>query len=464
MERIRTGAAGLDTVLCGGLIADSMTLLVGPPGAGKTILAESFLFHNATEQRPGLYLSTVSEPFDKILRYGQSLGFFDAAKIGGAVIYDDLGDALIKDGLDAVSERIGDLLKEHRPGVVVIDSFKAIKAFAADEADFRRFLHVLAGRFTALSVTSIWVGEYGAEDISDSPEFAVVDTVIMLATKHAGERSTRYVSVAKLRGSSFLSGDHVYRVTGDGLRVFPRLADSVAHGIYETEDGRISTGVPALDDCLEDGYWPGSTTLVAGPSGIGKTYMGLQFLFAGGQAKEPAVLLTLQENRSQLDRMMRPFGWSIDDPAVHILDRSPVDAYADELIYELLDHVEKHGARRVVLDSYTDLERISPDGTRLAEFTYSLVQRCARRGVSLMFTYETLELFQTNRIGGSRISNICDNVVMLQYLPDGTEMRRAISVLKSRGTASANAIREFTISPNGIELGGPIPANRLYRP
>lgn len=463
MERVSTGSTGLDTVLCGGLIADSITLLAGPPGSGKTVLAERCLFENATEDRPGLYLSTVSEPFDKILRYGQSLSFFDVSKVGSAAIYEDLGEVLVKEGLEGVSERVNALLKNHRPSVVVIDSFKALKAFAADEAAFRRFLHDLAGRLTALAVTTIWVGEYDAEAASASPEFAVADAVIMLEAKRTAERATRYLTVAKLRGSSFLSGDHVYRITRDGLRVFPRLADPVELTGYTPPAQRISTGVPALDGSLEDGYWAGSTTLIVGPSGIGKTLMGLQFLFAGSQVKQPGILLTLQENRSQIARVVNQFGWSIDSSDVHILDRSPVDMNLDELVYELLDRVEEVDARRIVLDSYTDLVRVSPDPTRLAEFTYSLVQRCARRGISLMFTYETLELFGISRISEYGISNICDNVVLLQHLPDGTDMKRAISILKSRATAPATGIREFTISRRGIELGKPVAANKLYR-
>lgn len=463
MERISTGGRGLDTVLCGGLVADSITLVGGPPGSGKTILAERCLFENAAEDCRGLYLSTVSEPVDKILRYGQGLSFFDIGKIGSTVLYDDLGAILVADGLEAVGERVSALLKEHRPGLVVIDSFKALKAFAADEADFRRFLHDLAGRLTALAVTSIWVGEYDEGDSSGSPELAVADAVIMLGSKRVAERSTRYLTVAKLRGSSFLSGDHVYRVSGDGLHVFPRLADPVEHGPYRASGERVASGVPALDACLEDGYWPGSTTLVVGPTGIGKTLMGLQFLFAGGLRDEPGVLLTLQENRTQLARVMERFGWSIDRPGVRVLDRSPVDVYLDELVYELLDCIEETGARRAVVDSYTDLERVSADPTRLGELTYSLVQRCARNGVSLMFTFETPELFGITRISEHGISNISDNIILLQHLADGTDLKRALSVLKSRATAPTGGIREFSITPNGIELGEPVRADHLYR-
>ena len=131
MERLSTGNVRLDEVLGGGLVSDAITLVVGAPGTGKTILAEQCLFANATAERPGLYLSTVSEPFGKLLRYGQSLEFFDTAQIGRSVFYDDLGDAVHGDGLAGVLERTDGLLKEHRPGIVVIDSFKALRSFAA---------------------------------------------------------------------------------------------------------------------------------------------------------------------------------------------------------------------------------------------------------------------------------------------------------------------------------------------
>ena len=221
MDRLSTGNGRLDEVLGGGLILDAITLVVGAPGTGKTILAEQCLFANATRERPGLYLSTVSEPFDKLLRYGQALEFFDTAQLNRSVFYDDLGDAVHQNGLPAVVDRLDALLKEHRPGIVVIDSFKALRTFAADEAEFRRFLHDLAGRLSALAVSSLWVGEYGPDEATDAPEFAVADGVIALETKRSAERSIRYVSVRKLRGSNFLSGDHVYRITAGGLVVFP---------------------------------------------------------------------------------------------------------------------------------------------------------------------------------------------------------------------------------------------------
>jgi circadian clock protein KaiC len=457
MERLSTGNARLDEVLGGGLVLDAITLVVGAPGTGKTILAEQCLFANATPERPGLYLSTVSEPFDKLLRYGQALEFFDTAQLNRSVFYDDLGDAVHQGGLAAVLERLDALIKEHQPGIVVIDSFKALRTFAADEAEFRRFLHDLAGRLTVLAVSSLWVGEYGPEEATDAPEFAVADGVIALETRRSAERSIRYLSVRKLRGSNFLSGDHVYRITAGGLVVFPRLADMRDNAAaYPAVSDRVSTGIAALDEALEEGYWSGSTTLIAGPSGAGKSLMGLHFVFAGAAHEEPGILVTLQENRTQLARVIGRFGWSIDNPNVTIMDQSPVDLYVDELVYELLDRIHEVGARRLVVDSLNDLIVAAPDPMRLREFLYSLVQRCARLGVSLMFTYETMELFRITRLSELGMAHIADNVVLLQHVQDGPQMKRALSVLKSRGSVNSAVISEFNISTDGITLRKPL--------
>jgi circadian clock protein KaiC len=461
MERISTGNARLDLVLGGGLVGDAITLVVGAPGTGKTILAEQCLFAVASSERPGLYLATVSEPYDKLLRYGQSFEFFDAASVGRWVFYEDLGDVLHQQGLDGVLDRVDSLVKAHCPGIVVIDSFKALRAFAADEAEFRRFLHDLAGRFTVLSVTSLWVGEYELGDAMELPEFAVADGVIALETKRTSERSIRYLSVRKLRGSDFLSGDHAYRLTPGGLTVFPRFAESFDGAEQPKSPERHSSGIEALDDALEDGYWRGSATLIVGPTGAGKTLMGLHFLYAGASRNEPGILLTLQENRTQLARIIERFGWSINDPIVTVMHVSPVDVYLDELVYELLDRIDAVGARRVVIDSLDDLNAAAPDRTRLGELVYSVVQRCAHHGVSVMFTHETFELFRITRLTEFSMSHIADNVILLQHIRDGSGMKRVLSVLKTRGSTNSTTVREFEIARDGITLGEPVDLHAL---
>jgi circadian clock protein KaiC len=456
-DRVLSGSHRLDAVLGGGLQRNGITLLIGQPGAGKTILAQQYLFHNATIQRPAMYLSTVSEPLEKILRFGQSLEFFDSSVIGERVIYEDLGQFLNEGGLPAVLDRITGLLKQRRPGLMVIDSFKALRVYADDDEAFRRFLHDLAGRLSALSLTSFWVGEYDRSDASDAPEFAVADAIVSLSTDRSAEREMRVLQVLKLRGSSFLTGKHAYRLSPRGLDVFPRLADPIDHGDYTEASERMSSGVPPLDAMLSDGYWRGASTLLAGPSGVGKTLLGLHFVFAGAQQGETGVIATFQENPVQLERILQGFGWSLKDRSIELMYRPPVDLYVDEWVHELLDTLHRTKAKRVTIDSLGDLRAACGDELRLREYIYSLLQRCARARISVMMTQEVPELFGVTRLSEYGISHLSDNVVLLQFLRGDSEIKRAITVLKTRGSAHDQHTRQFDITTDGITLGGQFP-------
>ncbi|HCG02192.1 MAG TPA: hypothetical protein DEV93_16820 [Chloroflexi bacterium] len=450
--RLSAGSPRIDEVLGGGLPANAINLVIGAPGSGKTILSQQYVFHNATPDRPALYLSTVSEPFDKIIRYGQAMTFFDAKAVGTRVLYEDLGGSLRDGGLDGVLAAIDRLTKEHRPAIVVIDSFKALSAFAPSEAEFRRFLHDLAGRLTAIAASSFWVGEYSKESAVDAAEFAVADSIIALTTKRTQEREMRVLQVLKLRGSSFLSGEHAYRISPAGINVFPRLADVIDISNYELGTERHSTGVAALDDLLGDGYWPGSATLVAGPSGIGKTLMGLHFIFNGAKAGQPGLIASLQENRVQLERVVRGFGWTLNTPGVSLLAKSPVDMYIDEWVYDLLAEVERNGCRRIFIDSLVDLALAADDDRRFREWMFSLTQRCSRAGISLMMTMELTELFAVTRISENGMSHLSDNVVVLQYVKDEDRLHRALTVLKTRASNHQPTVRRYEITPDGITL------------
>jgi circadian clock protein KaiC len=456
-ERLRSGDDGLDAILGGGLPVNGINLITGLPGSGKTLLCQQLSFAGATAERPAIYVSTVSEPFEKVIRYAQTLSFFDGEAIGRSVLYEDLGAAVTADGgLAAVIERIRMLLEEHRPRILTIDSFKALAAFAADAREFRRFLHDLAALLSAFPATCFWVGEYGEDDARTAPEFAVADGIVSLGSERVNERTLRLITVAKLRGSAFLSGRHAYRLSEDGITVFPRLADPGTQAEYTLANERISTGIAALDRMLADGYTPGSSTLVAGPSGIGKTLMGLHFIFNGAETGQPGAVATLQENPSQLQKLALGFGWSLDDERVTVMYRSPNDVYIDEWVYELLGLVDRTGAKRVLIDGLSDLQYTTPDRVRFREFIYSLTQRLSRQGVSPIMTTEVPDLFHVGRIGESGISHLSDNVILLQYLRAGTVLRRTATVIKSRASAHDQSIREFEITPDGIVLGEPI--------
>jgi circadian clock protein KaiC len=183
--------------------------------------------------------------------------------------------------------------------------------------------------------------------------------------------------------------------------------------------------------------------------------MGLHFVFNGVREGEPGVLATLQEHPTQLARIVMEFGWSLDEEGVELMYRSPVDIYIDEWVYDLLAAVERTGARRVLIDSLTDLQFASPDEIRFREYMYSLVQRFSRQGVSLFMTSELPDLFRVTRLSEFGVSHLSDNVVLLQYVRDESAVRRALTVLKTRASRHEPAIREFRITPEGIVLGEP---------
>ncbi len=454
-ERISSGTERFDAVLGGGLPRDGINLVIGLPGSGKTILAQQCVFENALPARPAVYLSTVSEPLEKILRYGQTLSFFDPKAVGSSVFYDDLGAVLSEQGLPGVRERVREIIRERRPGIIVIDSFKALHPYAESSVEFRRFLHELAGMLSAYPVTSLWVGEYGEEEIVSAPEFAVADTIIALGSVQTAERASRALRVLKLRGGGFLSGQHAYRLSADGIAVFPRLADPDDATGYDLGRTRMSSGIEALDDMLEDGYWPGASTLVAGPTGVGKTLMGLHFVFNGVRAGERGVIASMQENPTQLERIARAFGWSVTEDDVTLMHRSPVDLYVDEWVYELLETVEATGATRVLVDSLGDLQHASPDLTRFREYAYSLLHRCSRQAVSLMMTYEIPQLFELTQLTEHGASHLADNVVLLQYRNTAAAVTRTLTVLKTRASGHDPRVQEYEITPGGITLAKP---------
>jgi len=454
-DRLLSGHEPLDAVLDGGLPGNAITLIVGRPGSGKTILAQQYVFRNGRPDRPAVYFSTVSEPLEKIVRFGQSLEFFNPAAIGTSVFYEDLGAIVNRDGLPGVVEQIGRAIRERRPGVIVIDSFKALQAYADGYGEFRKFLHELVGRLGAFPVASLWVGEYEETEIPAMAEFAVADAIFALTAEQIGQREARFLQVKKLRGSGFRSGQHAYRLTASGLRLFPRLADLPINEEYPLGRIRVSSGIPALDDMLAEGYWPGASTLIAGPSGSGKTLMGLHFVVNGARQGQPGVIASLQENPTQLERILQGFGWSLTEPNVKVMYRSPVDIYIDEWAHDLLETVADTGAQRVLIDSLADLRMSAGDEIRFREFIYSLVQRFSRQGVSVLMTFEIPQLYSPDRMSDTAVSHLSDNVVILSYVREHDITARSIAVIKTRATTHDPAVRRFTIGSAGIVLDEP---------
>ena len=451
-DRIATGCVGLDEILNGGIPANTITVLMGAPGTGKTILAEEIAFCNATEKQPALYLTTLSEPLEKFIFHGQNYDFFDPAKVGKSVIYEDLGLAVRKAGVEQLDEIVTDLIIKYKPAFLFIDSFKALNELIQSTVERRNVIYDLATVLTAYKCTTFLIGEYAEETTTDLPEFAIADIVLSLKKYSTNVREQRFLCVEKLRGSSSIPGMHAFAISQKGIEIYPRLLSPQVAPTYQPKVERVNSGIDGLDDMIDQGFWRGSTTLVAGPSGSGKTIMAMQFIKEGASRGEQGLYVGFQENPSQMARIMLNLGWNatelLENGNFEVMYRSPVEMQLDSVAAEVFQRVRAGKVSRVVIDALGDLERRSMDRQRFADFIYALTQWFAAENITCMMTSELRELFDVHHISDQEISNMSDNLVLLGFTP-GTEMKRTIRIIKTRGSRHDNRQHELEINEKG---------------
>jgi circadian clock protein KaiC len=460
LNRLTTGNPELDDILGGGIPQNSINIVMGEPGSGKTILAEELIFANAAtgagdEQRPILYLTTLSEPLDKVIKYLQQFQFFDVAMMGGAIVYESIGAELAEKGIAALLPKITDVIKTMSPKIIVIDSFKAIHDLTTSPQEMRLMLHAVAGLLTAYDTTVILVGEYRHEDIDRYPEFAVADGIVELARNALGTRDERYLRVVKLRGSSYHQGSHAFAITAAGLQVYPRLVSPVAAASYDTVFSRVPWGVPGLDPMLDGGSWAGSATLLAGPTGSGKTTAGIQFIIEGLRRGERCLLVNFQENPTQLARQIEGISGTLDDDArgrLDLLYYSSVELPIDSIVVSIFQMLTRKVIRRVVIDALGDLAIAATDSTRMHNYLYAMVQHFAVMGVTSVLTLETDPPIMASDETQGRMSHMADNIIFLGIEVKERIVGRTLRVAKARGIAHDLQSRELRIDSRGLRV------------
>lgn len=451
LPRLSTGNPELDMIMGGGFPANSINILMGEPGSGKTILAERLMFANAEDGgRPILFFATLSEPADKVVRYLQQFSFFDESKLGTVVQYSSIGMELAEGGVGVLVDLMKQAITEHQPKIIVIDSFKAIHDLSTSIPEMRKMLYEVAGLLTAYDVTAFFVGEYSSDQISTYPEFAVADSMVELARDKLGTRDERFLRVLKLRGSAYLEGLHGFRITGDGLEVFPRLVSPVEPPDYDLLKERVTTGVAGLDALLDGGLHRGRSTFVLGQTGAGKTTVAMQFVMEGVRLGEPCMYVSFEENPTQLDAQLRTLGMNADNArsnGLHFLYVSPVELQIDSIVATINRTVQRTGIRRLVVDAVGDLLMSTADPQRLHSYLYALAQHFAVKGVSSMFTYETMgmDLFTE-----TRTSALADNIILLSIHLENRKAQRTLRIVKARGIAHDLDEHELSISSTGV--------------
>lgn len=449
--RISTGDQQADEILGGGFPANSINIIMGQPGTGKTIFAERLLFHNASGDRPLLYVTTLSEPMSKVVSYAQRLDFFDVNKIGNQIIYDDLGPDLSRDGVGALLPFMMDAIKRMSPALIVIDSFKAVHDLAPSTQEMRSVIANLAGVLSASEVTTFLIGEYTQSDSESHPEFAIADSIVQLERFALGARDERYFRVLKLRGSAYREGQHAFQITGDGLRIFPRLV-TPDFSDYKPNLSRVETGVDGLDEITGGGFWSGSTSILVGSTGTGKTTIALQFALAAARKGDACLFVNFQENPAQVRRLTAALGSKPDSPELKHFQHlyiSPVELQIDSVIVTIFELIRTRKIRRVVIDAVGDLANAASDPQRLHDYMYSLVQHFVVNDITCIMNFESPIGMTGRSETEQRFSYMADNVL---FLSPADESTRTIRVIKTRNSTHDRNLHAVRIDGAGVTV------------
>ena len=358
IRRLKTGVPGLDNLLGGGLPEFSFNLIAGTPGSGKTTLAHQIMFSLATPDNRALFFTVLGEPALKMLRYQQQFSFFDIDKVNQAVRFVNLSADMLEGDFDRVLARIAEEVKDYAPSLVFVDSFRSVVQSAKHEdrgaSELQGFVQQLGVQMTNWQATTFLIGEYLTAEEESSPVFTVADGILWLSQNLYRNSMVRKIQVVKMRGQAQVSGLHTFRISNEGIQVFPRaivkqaLLDESASEESATRQ-RVPTGTPGLDEMLGGGLPHGYSLLVVGPSGSGKTILATEFLAEGVRRGEPGVIAAFEKSPSQL--LSNKLNTLVEAGQVGVIDTRSLDLSIDETLNDLIVMITRMQAKRVVIDS-----------------------------------------------------------------------------------------------------------------
>jgi circadian clock protein KaiC len=456
LPRIETGVRNLDGLLHGGLPKGSVSVFGGSPGAGKTILAQQICFHYARAKQRVLWFSTLSEPTAKTLLYLSQFSFFDHAKVErGDVQFVDLGVILRAKGLDECSKLIMEHVKKLKPAIVAIDSFKVFDDLAKSREEQRKFSYELAVQLMAWEATTMLLGEYGRNDMVTNPMFSIVDGLLLLTQREQSGEQQRFLQVVKMRGTDHSRDEHPFVIRSAGIEVFTPDVTIQRNARADVPGSRLETGIVTVDALLGEGIPRGSSLLVAGAAGTGKTAMLLEFLYRGARAGEKGILFSFEETEERLGATARGLGWDLDAEikrgmvAIVFIPQPNILVEGDMLMMK--ERIEAMGAKRVAIDSVSVFLYKVAESSRVRTKIFQLATIVQNVGaVGLFATDIPYGANQLSRYGVEE--TVVDGAILLSATEQGLERKRYLEVYKLRNTAHATGRHEMAIGPGGITV------------
>ena len=460
---ISSGIPGLDEVLCGGLTPERLYLIEGLPGTGKTTLALKFLMEGVKNGESVLYI-TLSETKSELEAVAQSHGWsLEGMHIHEVIPSEDLLDPAQQHTLFHPSEvELGDttrdissVVEKFKPTRIVIDSLSELRLLASNALRYRRQVLAYKQFFSNRNCTVLMLDD--RPDMHDMQIRSIAHGVIALEQVYKDYGSEkRHLRVIKLRGVKFRSGAHDYVIEKGGLIVFPRLIPSNTRAQAKTLR-QLSSGLDRLDNLLGGGLEEGTSTIISGAPGTGKSSLAAQFVSATIARGENAAMFIFEEAATLLVNRTQSINIDLLSPLekgnLIIQQIDPAEMSPGQFTHTVCDAVEKNATRIVVIDSLNGYMNAMPNEHFLAVHLHELLTYLGQRGVITILVGVHSGMIGNIMSSAGETSYLADNVILIRHFEFHGEVRQAISVFKKRAGSHERTIREFTITSQGIRVG-----------
>lgn len=462
----KTGIEGLNHILKGGLPAGRFYLLEGAPGSGKTTMAMQFLIEGMVSGETVLYV-TLSETSDELAAVAEShqwvlgnMHLFELAQADVALSFDREQSILHpwEVELSQTIKLITDKVDTIKPTRVVFDSLSEMRLLAQDSLRYRRQLLMLKQHFASRGITVLLVDDMTGNPRggSDSHLHSLCHGVITLERKtldFGGAR--RKLQIQKLRGVNFIAGYHDFVIKKGGIVVYARLVASEHHTHF---DGKhVPSGLKELDEMLHGGIQKGTTTLITGPAGCGKTNISLQYVSTACERGERVVIYQFDERIGTLLSRSRLLGFDfkkfMDVGLLSVHQMDPAEISPGEFAWMMKGEVEQKNAKLIVIDSLSGYTASMPQEKELLLQMHEMLTYLNQQGVATLMINPQQSLVGTMSTGGLNVSYVADTVMLLRFFESEGRIRKAISIIKNRGGSHEDTIRELRIDSQGLRIG-----------
>jgi circadian clock protein KaiC len=455
--RFITDVPRLDFITKGGLMKGASYSVLGPPGSGKTVLANQVAFNHIQQGGRALYVTLLSESHARMLANLGEMAFFDMSVIPEKLHYISGYHELETEGLRGLLELVRRTAQRHQASLLIIDGMDAAKEFARSDLSFKRFLQDLQTFINMLGCTTLLLSPHHEGEFH--PENTAVDGVFELSLRLVGPRAVRELVALKFRGSDFLMGKHEVELSSRGMVIHPRTEVQFSNPREEGREDRIrmSFGIPRLDEALQGGLLSGSTTMLLGSPGTGKTLLGMHFLLQGAREGQPGVYFGFYETPPRLIEKAAGVGMGdlkkyVDKGLIELQWQPPLEHNMDALAERLLERLEERNVKRLRLfiDGVAGFRSAAVYPDRMGRFFSALSHQLRMMDATTLFSEETPLLSSGVDAPHPETAASVENILLLRYVELRSKLYRLISIMKMRESQYDSGIREFSITDEGI--------------